>query len=155
MYLFGHTHSQHTQHSALTMPLDMVELQAIQYECLAEDIDLDFEKMKLWTEEHARTYFESGGVDEPSVADSVDEPSITASIAAIRPAPTGPLGRKPRVVLLHGTATNEAILKIQLAPLLRQVPPPQPAPPAPPAQVGPTPSPHHSTTILSTPPRTT
>ena len=32
---------------------------------------------------------------------------------------TGPLGRKPRVVFLHGTACNESIFRIQLAPLLR------------------------------------
>ena len=32
---------------------------------MADDIEIDFEKMSLWTEEQAIAYFESGGVDEP------------------------------------------------------------------------------------------
>jgi predicted esterase len=55
-------------------------------------------------------YFESGGTVEPS------------SPAANLPTPAPPpLGREPRIGILHGTASNNRITKIQLAPLLKQL----------------------------------
>ena len=46
-----------------TMPLSLEELQDIQAEAMADDIEIDFAKMSLWTKEQATTFFETG--DEP------------------------------------------------------------------------------------------
>lgn len=81
------------------MPLSKAELEDIQAEFMADDIAIDLDKMSLWTREQAATYFDSGGMKEP----------VSAPVA---------LGRKPRIAILHGTAANEAIVKIQLAKLL-------------------------------------
>ena len=35
---------------------------------MADDIDIDFEKMSLWTADEATAYFESGGTEEPKPA---------------------------------------------------------------------------------------
>ena len=35
---------------------------------MADDVDIDFEKMSLWRKEDAEKYFESGGTDEPAAA---------------------------------------------------------------------------------------
>lgn len=45
------------------MPLTLEQLQDIQAEAMADDIDIDMERMALWTEEHARKFFETG--EEP------------------------------------------------------------------------------------------
>ena len=37
----------------------------MQADLLADDIEIDFEKMSLWTEAQATAYFESGGEVEP------------------------------------------------------------------------------------------
>lgn len=47
------------------MPLSLAQLQDIQNDAMADDIEIDLEKMSLWTEGEARTYFESGGATEP------------------------------------------------------------------------------------------
>ena len=39
-----------------------------QAEYAADDIDIVFDKMSLWSKEEAEKFFESGGVDEPSAA---------------------------------------------------------------------------------------
>ena len=43
-------------------------LESVRAECFADDIAIDIDKMERWTEEEARSYFESGGAAEPSVA---------------------------------------------------------------------------------------
>jgi len=48
-----------------TMPLTMAQLEGIQADLMADDVEIDFEKMSLWTEKQAETYFESGGTVEP------------------------------------------------------------------------------------------
>ena len=106
------------------MVLTLEELRELQSECMADDIELQLEKMSLWTKEQALRYFESGGEDEPQPAASAAAATAAAAgnaNAAFKATPSGGLGRKPRVVLLHGTATNEGILRIQLAPLLRKL----------------------------------
>jgi len=47
------------------MPLSLQQIQAIQSDAMADDLDIDLEKMSLWTEEEATAYFESGGQQEP------------------------------------------------------------------------------------------
>ena len=47
------------------MPLTLEELQDIQAEHMADDVDIDLEKMSLWTREKADAFFESGGVEPP------------------------------------------------------------------------------------------
>lgn len=47
------------------MPLTLEQLQDLQAEAMADDVDIDLEKMSLWTEAGAREYFESGGEVEP------------------------------------------------------------------------------------------
>jgi len=43
------------------MPLTLEELVDIQADCLADDVEIDFEKMSLWDETTVREYFENGG----------------------------------------------------------------------------------------------
>ena len=50
------------------MPLTLEELQELQADAMADDIDIDLEKMSLWTKDQATTYFESGGTEEPKEA---------------------------------------------------------------------------------------
>eukprot|EP00327_Prymnesium_parvum_P026768 CAMPEP_0113274730 /NCGR_PEP_ID=MMETSP0008_2-20120614/24561_1 /TAXON_ID=97485 /ORGANISM="Prymnesium parvum" /LENGTH=79 /DNA_ID=CAMNT_0000124375 /DNA_START=135 /DNA_END=370 /DNA_ORIENTATION=- /assembly_acc=CAM_ASM_000153 len=45
------------------------ELERIQFEAMADDIAIDMETMSLWTEEQAKTYFESGGTVAPPPPD--------------------------------------------------------------------------------------
>ena len=47
------------------MPLTLEKLQELQSDAMADDVDIDLEKMSLWTEEQAVAYFESGGTVQP------------------------------------------------------------------------------------------
>ena len=47
------------------MPLTQADLEGIQADAMADDVEIDLEKMSLWTTEQAITYFESGGEVEP------------------------------------------------------------------------------------------
>lgn len=99
------------------MTLTLEQLESIQADNLADDITIDFPRMSLWNEEQADEYFASGGQKDPDV----QPPAPTAPLV---PPPITPLGRKPRVAILHGTASNETITKMQLGkllPKLRQV----------------------------------
>ena len=44
--------------------LTMDALKSLQADCLADDLEIEA-RMCAWTEEEARAFFESGGVDEP------------------------------------------------------------------------------------------
>ena len=94
------------------MPLTLAELEAVQQDALADDVAIDFERMKVWSLEEAEKYFESGGTEAPAV-DVSESPA---------PAPT-PLGRKVRIGLLHGTANNATIMRMQLGKLLGKLRP--------------------------------
>ena len=87
------------------MPLSLATLEALQSEYMADDVPIDFTKMSVWTEDQVARFFESGGAVEPGAASHLGTPART------------PLGRKPRIAVLHGTASNEAIVKIQLGKL--------------------------------------
>lgn len=45
------------------MPLTLAEIEAIRDECLADDIEINFEKMRHWDAERTREFFENGGID--------------------------------------------------------------------------------------------
>lgn len=48
------------------MPLSLEEIEEIQADLMADDIEIDFEKMKLWDKEKLTYYFENGGVEPPA-----------------------------------------------------------------------------------------
>ena len=50
------------------MPLTLEELQSIQADAMADDIEIDFAKMSLWTAEQATTFFETGKEPPPPFA---------------------------------------------------------------------------------------
>ena len=50
------------------MPLSLAELESIQADCLADDLDIDLDRMGLWSVDEARVYFESGGLQAPEPA---------------------------------------------------------------------------------------
>lgn len=47
------------------MTLSLSEIEDIRDECLADDIDIDFEAMKGWDRERCTRFFEAGGMDVP------------------------------------------------------------------------------------------
>ena len=57
------------------MPLTLQELEDIQAECMADDVDIVFEKMSLWDEDTARDYFENGGVLPPGATLDAPKPA--------------------------------------------------------------------------------
>ncbi len=50
------------------MPLTRAELEDAQASAMADDVEIDLERMSAWTLEEATTYFESGGAVEPAAA---------------------------------------------------------------------------------------
>lgn len=69
-------------------------LEEIQFETLADDVMIEYERMKDWTESEARAYFESGGTDIPSreakrraSSNPPPPPSKVASVAMPPPPP--------------------------------------------------------------------
>lgn len=48
------------------MVLSRDELNSLQAECMADDIDIDEARMRHWTPDDVRTFFESGGHVEPA-----------------------------------------------------------------------------------------
>jgi hypothetical protein len=56
------------QQPAATRPrarLGLARLRELQEEALADDVEIDLERMDIWTEDEARSYFESGGEVAP------------------------------------------------------------------------------------------
>eukprot|EP00967_Tisochrysis_lutea_P054057 scaffold67421_cov33-Tisochrysis_lutea.AAC.7 len=49
------------RHPTRGMPLTLAELEEIQADLLADDVQIDFERMKLWDREKVVAYFENGG----------------------------------------------------------------------------------------------
>ena len=63
--------------------LTMEQLEDIQASCLADDIQIDFNRMSLWDEATARAFFESGGETvPPAAADAAAALSASAFDAA-------------------------------------------------------------------------
>ena len=48
--------------------LTLEQLEAIQADCLADDIDIELDVMQHWTEEQVTAFFESGGMERPPMA---------------------------------------------------------------------------------------
>jgi hypothetical protein len=86
------------------MPLSLSELEELQADHLADDVAIDLDLMSLWTREEAEAFFESGGTAMPAAR--VDK-SAPAAIPQ-------KLGRKARIGLLHGTANNALVMRMQL-----------------------------------------
>jgi predicted esterase len=109
----------------MSMPLTLEELQDIQSTAMADDVEIELAKMTLWTAEQATEFFESGGTKEPTAAAGVvtDISDTTAAASAPDAAepPLPALGRKPRVALLHGTASNEKVFTMQMSSLLHRL----------------------------------
>ena len=49
------------------MPLTDDDLRALQASSFAEDVPIQYDKMRGWTEAQATAFFESGGVERPYV----------------------------------------------------------------------------------------
>ena len=94
--------------------LSLAELEEIQAAAMADDVDISLERMSLWSHSEAVAFFESGGTQEPEAA----SPSPAPTAPTPTPAPVKPLGRKPRIAILHGTCGNDTIVKMQLGMLL-------------------------------------
>ena len=79
------------------MGLTLDELEEIQAEALADDVEIDLARMQLWVAEEARAYFESGGTVVP-VAPPVTPSNAPSAAASDAPsdAPTdGPTAVDP------------------------------------------------------------
>ena len=67
------------------MPLTLEELEDIQADCMADDVEINFEKMSSWDATTVRVYFENGGqlpaMDPPASEtgpdSAVDTPILT------------------------------------------------------------------------------
>ncbi|KAL1529379.1 hypothetical protein AB1Y20_000331 [Prymnesium parvum] len=85
------------------MPLSLEELLAAQGDALADDIEIDFEKMRLWTKAQVSAYFESGGTQLPVAT------GTGSAIPAVRRAAQRPL----RILCLHGGGSNKLVTQNQ------------------------------------------
>lgn len=66
------------------MPLTKEELEEIQAEHMADDLEIDLEKMSLWTKEQANDYFESGGEVVPGAGPVGPEPVASVPWAPLK-----------------------------------------------------------------------
>ena len=62
--------------------LTLADLEQIQLEALADDVEIDLARMQLWSECEARAYFESGGTAVPAEAPS-NAPSDAPTYAPV------------------------------------------------------------------------
>ena len=66
------------------MPLSLEQLQSLQADCLADDVEINVERMSGWTELQVRAFFESGGTELPASGDAEEaeraEPVRTAIV---------------------------------------------------------------------------
>ena len=72
------------------MALTLEELQDIQADAMADDVDIVFDRMKLWTAAQAAAYFESGGTEPPD-----DQVTTSASPALAMSSRTGRMHAPP------------------------------------------------------------
>ena len=78
------------------MVLTLEQLQELQQEAMADDVSIEFERMKLWSPDEARTYFESGGTDAPTEA--TEAAASSAESSGGRKSVNGPVA----CCMLHG-----------------------------------------------------
>ena len=98
------------------MPLTLEELEDIQADCLADDVEIVFEKMSLWDETTVREYFENGG-QLPEVG---TQPAAAAAGPMLPPVTEAELKRwfpkwkkveapKFRIVCFHNAGSSESV----------------------------------------------
>ena len=98
------------------MPLTLKELEDIQADCLADDVEIVFEKMCLWDETTVREYFENGG-QLPEVG---TQPAAAAAGPMLPPVTEAELKRwfpkwkkveapKFRIVCFHNAGSSESV----------------------------------------------
>ena len=98
------------------MPLTLEELEDIQADCLADDVEIVFEKMSLWDETTVREYFENGG-QLPEVG---TQPATAAAGPMLPPVTEAELKRwfpkwkkveapKFRIVCFHNAGSSESV----------------------------------------------
>ena len=90
--------------------LDLGALESIRADCFADDLDIDVERMSLWTEEQARQYFESGGEEEPT------PPAASASCSQLESPGAVDMARRVKV------RTLPAQIKMSMDELKRKAP---------------------------------
>ena len=61
------------------MPLSLAELEELQAAAMADDVEIDLAEMSLWTEDEARSFFESGGAERPEPAAAPPPPPAAPS----------------------------------------------------------------------------
>ena len=87
-------------------------LQEIQADLVADDVPIDFERMKYWTENEAKAYFESGGVDAPESSAPARAHGMQSG-SALEP-PGAPTIGPPLPVLPAQPATPTPLTAVQL-----------------------------------------
>ena len=99
------------------MPLSLAELEDIQADCLADDVEIVFDKMSLWDETTVREYFENGG-QLPPAADEDKQP--VAAALMLPPVSEDELKKwfpkwqkaespKFRIVCFHNAGSSESV----------------------------------------------
>ena len=68
--------------------LSLADLEQIQLEALADDVEIDLARMQLWSACEARAYFESGGAAVPAEAVPAEAPSDAPSDAPVDAPPS-------------------------------------------------------------------
>lgn len=63
-------------------PLTLQQLQDVQAECMADDIEIDLETMSLWSSAEAQRFFESGGARRPKWERLAAPPAAVADTGA-------------------------------------------------------------------------
>ena len=77
---------------------------------LADDIEIDFEKMSLWTRQQVEAFFESGGLQLPQAIADFPEPKIEHT-----PPPPPRRAKLPiRFLCLHGGGGNKVVAATQV-----------------------------------------
>ena len=86
--------------------LSLADLEQIQLEALADDVEIDLARMQLWSESEARAYFESGGTAVPAEAVPAEAASDAPTDAPVDAPPSdASAGADPALtafLALHG-----------------------------------------------------
>ena len=101
-------------------PLTLERLKEIQSDAMADDMTIDFGQMRLWTEQEAATFFESGGEDAPA---GYKKPEAAAAPDAPKeePAAEAPAAPSAGCVIrqLHAFGRQVAIMPVAMPPQAR------------------------------------
>ena len=101
--------------SSSSMPLTLEELEDIQADCLADDVDIVFEKMSLWDETTVREYFENGGqlpgvdTQPPGAAGPMLPPVSEAELKRWFPKWKKVEAPRFRIICFHNAGSSESV----------------------------------------------